>query len=304
MIERALILKISRFCLEDGPGIRTSVFFKGCNLHCPWCHNPESLDYVRQLMLFNDKCSRCGICRTVCPKGAHKFDGGHHIDYKLCAMCGKCEDACPEGALMISGHYMTVEEILRIILKDKPYYQTSGGGVTLTGGEALNQFDFALRLAKAVKQNNIHLSLETSGFIPKENFKKFCQYLDLLLFDCKLTSPLSLKKYTGADGDLIFHNLKTANKLNVPVILRCPLIPSVNDSEEHFSNVAKIINSNENIISAEILPYHELGINKYKALNKPFHEFTPPEKERTEYFVRLLRSLVRVPVSSPSLSLD
>ena len=185
---KGVILDIQKFSIHDGPGIRTTVFLKGCPLNCLWCHNPESKSFNPQLSYDINKCNMCRKCETVCPVKAHKFEKNvHHIECSACTLCGKCAEACPAGSLSIYGKVMSVDEIIAEVEKDKSFFDNTGGGITISGGEPLSRIEFTLALAKAAKEREIHVTVETSGFAPQESMEKIADYTDLFLFDYKVS---------------------------------------------------------------------------------------------------------------------
>lgn len=265
---KGLIFNIQKFCIGDGPGIRTTVFLKGCPLRCAWCHNPESHSYCSEVLFDSAKCVGCQSCNLACKNEAHRFENSHEIDRTKCIGCGKCAEVCPVGALELTGREVTVEEIMEEVMKDKNFYTYSGGGLTLSGGEPLAQFRFAYELLKAAKQNGLHTCIETSGFVETEKIEKIADYIDIFLFDWKVTDEQLHKQYTGASNKLILDNLRRIDALGEKIILRCPIIPGVNDTLEHFSGIANIANSLKHVLQIEIEPYHSLGTVKYQKLGK------------------------------------
>lgn len=247
-----IIFNIQKFCVNDGPGIRTTVFFKGCPLRCRWCHNPESQSCEQEPMSENE-------------------------------MCGK---------------QMTVQEVMDEVLKDKIFYENSGGGLTLSGGEPLMQFDFAYELLKEAKKENVHTCIETCGFCQKEKILKIAEVTDVFLFDWKITDSKLHKEYIGADNDVILENLKAIDSLNSKIILRCPIIPKVNDTEDHFNGIAKVANSLKNILAIEIEPYHSLGSNKYEklGLSPEKHIFDVPTESETEKWIKKIQRHTKINV--------
>lgn len=197
---RDLIFDIQRFCVYDGPGIRTTVFFKGCNMHCAWCHNPESFSTDAELLFRHEKCTPCGACTAVCPNGAHeiKADGTHVFDRAKCAACGKCAEVCPNDVLELSGREMTVEAVMKQIDKDAKYYRSSKGGVTFSGGEASLHFELLKKLLTACREKGYHTALETNGLISAAHLKELIPLTDLFLFDFKHSDPDALKKWASA----------------------------------------------------------------------------------------------------------
>ena len=229
---KATIFNIERNSYFDGPGIRTTVFFKGCNLRCAWCHNPESQSPKPQMMFFKNKCTGCGKCKEKCPN-----------NLELCELCGKCTLYCPHDAREICGKEYTVDEVMRDILKDKAFYDNSGGGVTFSGGESMLQIDFLEELLKACKQNGIHTAIDTAGHVPYESFESVLPYTDLFLFDVKCYDSDKHKKYTGASNEQILSNLEKLLKTGISVWVRIPIIPTVNDTEEEMRNIKDFIYS-------------------------------------------------------------
>ena len=256
------LFNIQHFSLHDGPGIRTVLFFKGCPLDCIWCHNPEGKSVQKTLSFLKDRCVFCRKCESVCPVKAHNFKAGEHtISRQSCIVCGKCVDVCNYGALEMLGREYTIDEILCEIKKDNAYYGDNGG-ITISGGEPFMQFEALIALLKALKENGFHVCIETSGYTDPERIKDAGQYTDLFLFDYKESENERHLKYTGVKQDKILKNLDILDKAKSEVILRCPVIPSVNDYDEHFKNIAEIANKYKCIKSVELMPYHPLGISK------------------------------------------
>lgn len=263
MSNSGTVFDIQRASLHDGPGIRTTVFLKGCPLSCRWCHNPESRSITRQLFFYSDKCITCGRCVGACETGAHIIENASHtIDRDRCVVCGTCIEECYFGALKIVGATMTVEEVMKEVLADVDFYNNSGGGLTLSGGEPLLQISFSATLLRSCKQNKIHTCVETSGYISPQKFKDVLPWIDLLLFDYKMTGEANHQEYTGVPNKMILDNLDSAYSLGVPIILRCPIIPGVNDTEEHFSGIRALDLKYPNLAGIEILPYHAMGNSK------------------------------------------
>ena len=270
----AVIFDIQRFSLQDGPGIRTSVFFKGCPLRCAWCHNPES--HLRDTQLqYNDKlCVGCGACQKACKRGVHSFreSGGaaaHLVAYDKCNGCGDCIKVCCYDALKLLGSRYTVAGLMRKLEGDRPYFakrdaQGSTGGVTLTGGEPMMQFSFV----KAFLQNkgDLHVCMETCGYAPTDHFRQILPLTDLFLFDYKASDPALHKALCGQDNKLIMENLEYLYAHHARIILRLPLIPGVNDDEAHLSAAAGFLKTHPDILQAEVMAYHRLGVGKTRQL--------------------------------------
>ena len=263
-------LNIQRFCTSDGPGIRTTVFFKGCPLRCAWCHNPESQLKQSELLYDSEKCVNCLKCVALCPQGAHIAKEGKHVFLReKCIACGSCLTPTCE-ALEIKGALISAEDILTEVMKDKLYYDNSGGGLTLSGGEPLWQTVFCLELMKKAKERGLHICIETCGFLPKETIEKSAEFVDIYLFDIKETDAEQHKKFTGVDNTLILENLKFLDSIGKQIFLRCPIIPSINDRDDHLFAIAKLAQSLNNVIEITVEPYHSLGENKYARLGREY----------------------------------
>lgn len=255
----ATLFDIQRNSFVDGPGIRTTVFFKGCNLHCAWCHNPESQSPKPQMMFYQSKCANCGKCRIVSPYDADFF--------------------CPNAARELCGKEYTADEVWREIKKDARFYQSSGGGVTFSGGECMLQIDFLEALLAQCKKNGIHTAVDTAGNVPFERFERILPYTDLFLYDVKCYDSRLHKQYTGVENGRILENLRLLLAKNASVWVRIPLIPSVNDSEEEMRRIKDFLDSCGKPQRTELLPYHAMGAHKYGALGLDATTFDVPSKE-------------------------
>ncbi len=260
-----IVFDIQRFSLHDGPGIRTTIFLKGCSLSCDWCHNPEAISPAPQLAYQLDQCDQCLECIGSCPNGAHsELNGMHVYDRTLCQSCGDCVEVCPQGALSMTGKRMTVDEIMAIVKRDRAYYDLSGGGVTLSGGEPLVQFDFARDLFDAAKSSGTNCCLETCGAVSQDRFAELLPLVDVFLFDYKATDSETHRRLTGASNELILSNLDFLYNNGANIHLRCPLIPGVNDEAEHLAGIAALSARYPRIEKVELLPYHNIGNSKYE----------------------------------------
>lgn len=272
----AIIFDIERNSYVDGPGIRTTVFFKGCNLRCAWCHNPESHKSAPQMMLHANKCTGCGKCKEVCPHGC-----------ETCELCGICAIYCPHGAREISGKESTVEQVWDEIRKDRLFYEATGGGVTFSGGECMLQIEFLEAILKKCKENGIHTAVDTAGHVPFDRFERILPYTDLFLYDVKCLDRDKHKQYTGVDNDLILENLKRLLQGITPVWIRIPVIPTVNDTEEEMRAIKDFLDSCGTPKRIELLPYHAMGEHKYEALGEAAIPFSAPDDTRMSALKRI-----------------
>ena len=286
------VTDIQRFSLNDGDGIRTTVFLKGCNMLCSWCHNPETITFSNTLLHYQAKCIGCGKCFEACPKGAHSIkDGVHTIDRDTCIRCGRCVDVCYAQALQMSSSSMSVEEIMREIAQDIPYYQKSNGGVTVSGGEALCQLEFVDALIDACKARGIQVAVETNLCHDFERIRPVLEKLDLLMFDIKLMDDTLHREYTGVGNQLILENAKKADALGVTMIVRTPLIPGVTDTKENLTAIAAFVSGLKHVKAYELLNFNPLGGVKYEAMNadNTFHEARPLTELRLEEIEQWLK---------------
>lgn len=265
------VFEIERFAIHDGPGIRTVVFLQGCPLRCSWCANPESQEGRKHLLQFSKKCTGCGRCVQQCPAGAITIqDGKCNIDRQRCLTCGKCASTCFNDALRISGQDMDVFEIKKTILKDSIYYETSGGGVTFSGGEALLHAERLVPLWKELKQEKISIAVETCGHVPVENVQMAADFVDLFLFDLKTMDEDKFQKYAGGCLEIVLSAFRMlCKKMADRVIVRIPVIPRFNDTKESLVSIMEFAAGN-GVSRVDMLPYHTLGIAKYEQLGRQY----------------------------------
>jgi pyruvate formate lyase activating enzyme len=279
---KAMIFNIQRFSTEDGPGIRTTVFFKGCPLRCSWCSNPESQKEFRELSHRSRVCNQCGKCVEICEPGAISLASKKiKIKRNICTNCGKCVEVCSLGALNMMGKSMTVEEVLREVLRDSDYYAQSGGGVTASGGEPLMQGEFVASFFKRCQQAGVHTALDTSGYASSRILHKVLRYTNLVLFDIKLMDAGLSRRFTGVSNKLILHNAREIDASGIPQIIRVPLIPSINCFEQNIRDIAHFVKSLKQKTPVELLPYHRLGLSKYESLDRRYrlrNEDVPSEE--------------------------
>lgn len=287
-MEKGMIFDIQRFSLQDGPGIRTTVFLKGCPLNCIWCHNPESKKQKPQLMLYSARCIGCGECLGRCPLGLHSFTeaGEHIIKRDSCTACAECVEGCV-GALQLFGREQTCEEIIAEVERDRSFYDNSGGGMTVSGGEPLMQPELTTALLKAAKEKGISTAIETSGFAPEKVIASVLPYTDLFLFDFKESDPERHKQYTGVGNERILANLRYLDSKGACVVLRCPIIPGCNDRPDHFAAIAAIAEELSCISRVDVEPYHPLGKSKAEALgvDYPLGDLGFPDDELVKKWV-------------------
>ncbi len=272
-MEKARVFNIERYAIEDGPGIRTVVFLKGCKLRCKWCANPESQSFEKEILVKANACKGCGKCETICPNKAIKLipPMGYITQQDLCSHCGICVDNCFEDARSVMGTDYTVDELMKELLKDEKYYEMSGGGVTFSGGEPLYYSTFVKECALKLKERNITTLIETCGYVPQENIKKIYQVVDYIYYDFKEIDSDKHKEYTGFGNELILENLNWLNEnFKGKLSVRYPYIPGYNDSKEDIEGFLKYVSSLSNVDEVCFLPFHRLGIPKYQGLGREY----------------------------------
>ena len=281
-----IIFNIQKFSIHDGPGIRTTVFMKGCPLQCRWCSNAESMSPEPELGVIRSLCNNCGKCIDVCPEKAISFDDEGIIRFNRdkCTACGECVDVCSPGALTVYGKKVTVDDVFKEVSRDKSFYEGSEGGVTVSGGEPLQQADFVAALFKSCHQAGIGTCLDTCGYAATDKLKEVLAFTDYVLYDVKHMNAEFHKQVTGVHNDIILDNARVIAESGVQVLYRIPLIKDVNDTKENITNTAQFMKSLGNNASIELLPYHRLGIGKYQTLDKfyPGEDFTTPSPEELE----------------------
>lgn len=286
------ITNIQKFSIHDGDGIRTTVFFKGCPLKCEWCHNPETQKFEKEMQVDREKCTGCGACAAVCPNGAiHMEEGRPILDAEVCVFCGKCTRFCPTGAREVIGQEYTVKELVKELMKDQMFYEESGGGVTLSGGEVMSMdMDYLLAVAKELKRQDVTLTIDTCGFVPYEKFQELLPYVNTFLYDVKVMDPELHKKYMGTDNALILENLVRLAKDGARIYIRIPTVKEVNGNEENMKETIAFLQEHD-IHPAQInlLPYHDTGSGKYRKLDMEYKgtDLHAPDKEEMEALAAL-----------------
>lgn len=293
----ARIFNIQKYSIYDGPGIRTLIFFKGCPLRCKWCSNPEGLEYKHSLMFQKDMCVNCGICAEVCPVGIHQMDanGQHYIDRsKDCIGCKKCEMSCPRTALSVAGSEYTVNELVDIVMEDSSFYYSSGGGVTLGGGEVTSQPTFAMNLLHECKNKGVHTAIETCGYANPSVYQSIEPYVDLFLYDMKCIDSKTHQALTGVPNELILENLDFLIKNGNNVIVRMPIIKGYNDSKILLKAAMQYLDrykDYDNLLEINLLPYHKLGVNKYRQLDMTYP--IPDDIDYTDEELNAIENLIK-----------
>jgi pyruvate formate lyase activating enzyme len=283
----ALVTNIQGYSIHDGPGIRTVVFLKGCGLECRWCSNPECISLKPEISLFKSLCTRCGKCAGVCPENALVMDTDRppRIDRKRCTGCGLCSSVCYYQALVMNGKQMSLETVFDAVKRDAMFYQPSGGGVTVSGGEVLLQPQFVSSLLDICRRSGIHTCIETSGYGPESALQQMLPFLDYVLFDLKHLNSKVHRQYTGQTNELILANARTVAQNRAEFLFRMPLIPNVNDDQENIQQTAEFLHAlGQRASKIELMPYHRLGTGKYESLDLTYQmpELMAPEPEQLE----------------------
>lgn len=260
------ITQIQSMSIHDGPGIRTTVFMKGCNMRCAWCHNPETWSANQQIQFLKDKCIACKACTLPALNDAFTPDQLIKPNKYSIAESISITEACFTGALEVIGKDVSVDELIKAVEKDREFFEESGGGITISGGEPTLQTQFVIEVFKECKKRNIHTALETNLYVKPNILKEIAEFADLFMVDIKLWNSHLHKKWTGLGNELLLENIKLLNKLGKDIIIRTPVIPGVNDSIDELIPIAKFVNELNAVVYYELLPYHSLGIGKYIAL--------------------------------------
>ncbi|MBQ4148643.1 MAG: glycyl-radical enzyme activating protein [Clostridium sp.] len=286
---KPLVFNIQKFSTHDGDGVRTTIFFKGCPLKCRWCHNPESQRYEKELIFHHNKCVVCGKCVVKCPQQANSIvDGKLVFDRDKCTACGVCTDWCIKEAREIAGKEYTVDELVKEAKKDQIFYEQSGGGVTLSGGEVMAQnIDYIEQLCKRLHREGISVFIDTSGYTKYENLKRLIPFADVFLYDIKAIDSEEHKDYIGVDNALILENLVKLSNDGAGIYARLPIIGKVNATDEYINSVIRFLEDNHvKVQQVNLLPYHDIGKGKYASLDRPYDEasMVKPDKELMEHF--------------------
>lgn len=286
------ITNIQKFSIHDGDGIRTTVFFKGCPLRCEWCHNPETQRYEREMQFDRGKCTGCGTCAKVCPNHAITMEDGKPVlDKEACMLCGKCENFCPAGIREVIGREYTVKELVKELMKDQMFYEESGGGVTLSGGEVMAMDpEYIAAIAKELKHQDVTLTIDTCGYVPYERFEAILPYVDTFLYDVKVMDPKLHRKYMGVDNKLILDNLIRLAGDGARIYIRIPTVREVNGNEDNMKETIAFLKEHDiHPAQVNLLPYHDTGSGKYQKLDMEYKgtNLHAPEKEEMEAFVQL-----------------
>jgi pyruvate formate lyase activating enzyme len=288
------VLNIQRYSTHDGPGVRTTVFLKGCSNACAWCHNPESLSPRSELQIFPDRCIGCGACLQVCPGGAHRLEGGEKKYFReRCTACGRCADECFAGAIEAAGRTMTTDAVMEEVLQDATYYGNSGGGVTFSGGEPVLQAEFLGELLRRSKESGLHTAVQTAGNYDWEELAGILPLVDLVMCDLKFIDPALHRQYVGNDGTRIRKNFQRLGRQDAAMAVRTPVVGGANDAPEEIAGIARFIREFRGLRYYELIPYHALGESKRKSLGLPAKtRFHTPSRETMERLADAAREYV------------
>lgn len=293
-MNQPLILNIQKYSIHDGEGIRTTVFFKGCPLRCIWCHNPESQDFGPELLYDASKCVGCGACAAVCPNQANQiFERAAVLDRSKCSSCGKCVEVCLGQARELSGRAYSIEELIQELEKDRAFYEESGGGITLSGGEVLAQpMDYIQPLVMKLFEKGYSVFIDTCGDVPYERFEKILPYTDTFLYDIKTMSDQKHRDYTGTGNERILENLRKLSEDGARIVLRLPLMDGLNTESEDLFPLLNLLKSGVRVAKINLLPYHHTGKSKYDRLDRPYDRMKIleiPAREKLEQIADFFR---------------
>jgi pyruvate formate lyase activating enzyme len=279
---QGFVFEIERFAINDGPGIRTLVFLMGCPLHCLWCANPESQASGQKLMVWKNRCIGCRKCIEECPVSALSWDSGVVVNRSRCDLCGECTEVCNSNALTLVGKKMSAEDVFEQIDKDVDFYKKSGGGVTFSGGEPFAQPGFLLELGRKAKERGYHVCVETTGYVKWDVMREMLPYIDLFLYDFKHMDSETHRKFTGVGNELILDNYKRLLEYSQKTVIRFPVIPGINDTDENIRQLTEFLQKHNPCCQVDLLPYHALGVSKYERLDLSYQlrDVEPPSKER------------------------
>lgn len=297
-----IVFDVRRFSIHDGPGIRTTVFLKGCPLRCAWCHNPESQSTEPELIMRSNRCLRCGACAEACPEDAIRLDlGGPITDLARCERCGLCVDACFSGARELAGRELTMTQVMAEIERDRPFYDESGGGATFSGGEPLLQPEFLAELLRSCRAGGIHTVLDTCGYAPWAVLDRVRDHVDLFLYDVKTLDDGQHRTLTGVSNRVILNNLRSLSERGHSIILRVPLIPGINDDDGNIRSTGELAASLRSLVRVELLPYHRIGVEKYGRIARPYllSQIQVPSQERLAEVSHVLRAEFGLQVEIP-----
>lgn len=290
-----LIARIQRFSTTNGPGLRSTVFLKGCPLRCRWCHNPEMQSFQKELLVYDKTCTRCGICMKVCRQGVHLVDGDRHaLARENCVLCGNCAENCPKDAIELTGREMSTDEVMTVLMRDEIFYRNGKGGITLSGGEPLSQFDFTRELLEKCAAEGLHTCVDTSGFGGRA--KELVPYAGLFLWDLKDTDSGRHLAMIGVPLEPILESLYETAEAGGAFYIRCPIIPGVNDSAEHLCEIGRIANRLKGVKQIDLVPYHDLGLMKAAAAGIPQESYTALQPEQKEKLLNTVRKETVLPV--------
>jgi pyruvate formate lyase activating enzyme len=296
-VNTGLIGNIQRYSLHDGPGIRTTVFLKGCPLKCAWCHNPENISPNPELVRFESRCLHCGLCVDVCPErpktdASAPFASNLPVPRDRCRLCGACVEACPTGAREIIGRQATVQEIVAALAADRIFYEDSGGGVTFSGGEPLLQYEFLRALLEACQARGFHTAVDTCGFTSPDRLLNIAAHVNLFLYDLKFIDNARHLEFCGAPNQPILDNLQALGRAHKNIWVRIPVIPGINDEPRELEHMARFITGVPGVRQVNLLPYHPIGLHKFPRLGKPYslNHIVPPSAEYLEAVVARFRA--------------